>query len=70
MSDPFWLTEAQLARIKSCQKRWCNLTKDESVNLKAGMAASYLALARKKAMYGGRIGFCCRLRRRSPNLGP
>ncbi len=42
---------------KSCQKRWGVLTKGEPVNRRAGMAASFLALARKKIKRGGRIGF-------------
>lgn len=42
---------------KSCQKRWGILVKGEPVNRQAGMAASFLALARKKIKRGGRIGF-------------
>ena len=42
---------------KSCQKRWGVLTKGEPANRQAGMAASFLALARKKIKQGGRIGF-------------
>ena len=42
---------------KSCQKRWGLLAKGEPVNRQAGMAASFLALARKKVKAGGRIGF-------------
>ena len=42
---------------RSCQRRWGVLTKDEPVNRQAGMAASFLALARKKIKRGGRIGF-------------
>ena len=41
----------------ACQKRWGTLVKNEPVNNKAGMAASFLALAKKKVKYGGRIGF-------------
>lgn len=42
---------------RSCQRRWGVLTKDEPVNRQAGMASSFLALARKKIKRGGRIGF-------------
>ena len=41
----------------ACQNRWRTLVRNEPVNNKAGMAASFLALARKKVKYGGRIGF-------------
>ena len=42
---------------KACQKRWGRLVKNEPVNNKAGMAASFLALARRKIKRNGRIGF-------------
>ena len=42
---------------KACQKRWQKLTKKEPVNNKAGMAASFVAIAKKKVKPGGRIGF-------------
>lgn len=42
---------------KACQKRWGRLVKNEPVNNKAGMAASFLALARRKVKRNGRIGF-------------
>jgi len=42
---------------KDCQAKWRLLTRGEPVNNKAGMAASFLALARKKVKRGGRIGF-------------
>ncbi len=49
------LTEADRKR---CQKRWKRLMKDEPVDLRAGMAASFLVIARHKAKRGtGRIGF-------------
>ena len=48
------LTEAQR---KECQKEWGKAVKNEPANLKAGMAASFLALARRKVKPGGRIGF-------------
>ena len=41
----------------ACQKRWRELVKNEPVNNQAGMAASFLALARQKVKPGGRIGF-------------
>lgn len=40
-----------------CQTRWGQVVKNAAVNRKAGMAASFLALARKKVKPGGRIGF-------------
>ena len=42
---------------KACQRRWKALVKNEPVNNQAGMAASFLALARQKCKPGGRIGF-------------
>ena len=42
---------------KACQKRWGILVKGQGVNRKAGLAASFLALAKKKIKQGGRIGF-------------
>lgn len=42
---------------KACQKRWKSLVKNEAVNNRAGLAASFLALARQKCKPGGRIGF-------------
>lgn len=48
------LTESER---KACQKRWGRLVKNEPVNNKAGMAASFLALARRKVRRNGRIGF-------------
>ncbi len=41
----------------ACQKRWRLLVKNEPVNNQAGLAASFLALARLKCKPGGRIGF-------------
>ena len=41
----------------ACQNRWSTLIRNEPVKNQAGMAASFLALARKKVKYGGRIGF-------------
>lgn len=42
---------------KGCQKRWGILTKDQPAIKFAGMAASFLCLARDKAKPGGTIGF-------------
>ena len=52
--DVAGLTETER---KACQKRWKVLVKNEPVNNRAGMAASFLALARRKCKPGGRIGF-------------
>ncbi len=48
------LTESERKR---CQRRWGKLVKDEPTNRKAGMGATYLALAARKVKPGGRIGF-------------
>ena len=45
------------AERKSCQNRWGDLVKMQPVNRKAGLAASFLALAKQKCKPGGRIGF-------------
>lgn len=45
------------ATRKACQKRWKELTQNEPLNIKAGMAASFLVIAKKKIKPGGRIGF-------------
>lgn len=42
---------------RACQRRWHKLTADEPLNNKAGMAASFLVIAKKKVKPGGRIGF-------------
>ncbi len=42
---------------RDCQRRWKMLVKSEPVNNQAGLAASFLALARRKCKPGGRIGF-------------
>ncbi len=42
---------------RDCQRRWKALVKSEPVNNQAGLAASFLALARLKCKPGGRIGF-------------
>lgn len=42
---------------KASQKRWKTLFKNEPVDKRAGMAASFLALARRKVKDGGTIGF-------------
>lgn len=41
----------------ACQKRWGYLIKDEPCVKTAGMAATFLCIARKKVRPGGRIGF-------------
>ena len=45
------------AERRSCQRRWAQLIQNEPAIKTAGMAASFLALARKKVKPGGRIGF-------------
>ncbi|MDD9799219.1 MAG: hypothetical protein OXU29_01955 [Gammaproteobacteria bacterium] len=42
---------------KGCQKRWSKLTADQPADKRAGMAASFLCLARNKVKPGGKIGF-------------
>ena len=42
---------------EACRKRWADLVSNEPVSAKAGMAASFLALARRKVKRGGKIGF-------------
>jgi len=41
----------------SCQKRWAKLIEGEDCVKTAGMAATFLCIANKKIMRGGRIGF-------------
>ena len=41
----------------ACQKRWSKLIRGEPCNKTAGMAATFLCMAYKKARAGGRIGF-------------
>jgi hypothetical protein len=41
----------------ACQKRWGELIRDEPCVKTAGMAATFLCIARKKVKPGGRIGF-------------
>ena len=54
----FDLTNLTEEDRKRCQKRWKDLVKDEPANLRAGMAASFLVLAKHKVKAGtGRIGF-------------
>ena len=54
----FDLTNLTKEDRKRCQKRWKALVKDEPANLLAGMAASFLVLAKHKVKAGtGRIGF-------------
>jgi len=42
---------------KACQKRWGKLIADQPADKRAGMAASFLCLARNKTKPGGKIGF-------------
>ena len=42
---------------EQCQLRWGNLLKKEDATKIAGMAASFLCIAKKKVKPGGRIGF-------------
>ena len=54
----FDLTGLTKADRKRCQKRWGMLMTGEPAQLRAGMAASFLVLAKHKAKLGsGRIGF-------------
>ena len=54
----FDLTNLTEEDRKQCQKRWKVLVKDEPANMRAGMAASFLVLAKHKVKAGtGRIGF-------------
>lgn len=41
----------------ACQRRWGVLTKKEPCNNQAGMAATFLCIAKKKVKRGGKIGF-------------
>ena len=41
----------------ACQKRWGTLIRNEPCKKTAGMAATFLCIARKKVKPGGRIGF-------------
>lgn len=45
------------AERDACQKRWGKLIRDEPCNKTAGMAATFLCMAHRKAKAGGRIGF-------------
>lgn len=42
---------------KACQKRWGKLIAGQPADKRAGMAASFLCLARNKSKPGGKIGF-------------
>ena len=54
----FDLTSLTEQDRRRCQKRWSYLVKKEPAQLRAGMAASFLVLAKHKAKPGtGRIGF-------------
>ena len=45
------------AERDACQKKWGRLIKDQPCVKTAGMAATFLCLARKKIKPGGRVGF-------------
>ena len=45
------------AERDACQRRWGKLIRDEPCNKTAGMAATFVCIAHKKAKAGGRIGF-------------
>ena len=45
------------AKRAACQQRWQRITRGEPVNNQAGLAASFLALARLKVRPGGHVGF-------------
>ena len=45
------------AERKACQQRWKFLVREAPVNNRAGLAASFLALARQKCKPGGRVRF-------------
>lgn len=55
--SPFDIAGLSKNEKKACQKRWGNLIKDEPCIKTAGMAATFLCTAYKKAKTGGRIGF-------------
>ena len=44
-------------QTNACLRRWSNLLRGQPAKKRAGMAASYLVIARKKIAPGGRIGF-------------
>ena len=52
--DLVWLSKRER---HLCQKRWAKLISNEPCKKTAGMAATYLCIARKKVKPGGRIGF-------------
>lgn len=45
------------SKRKACQTRWGKLIDGRPANAQAGLAASFLVLARQKVRLGGRIGF-------------
>lgn len=55
--SPFDIAGLSTGEKESCQKRWGKLIKNEMCIKTAGMAATFLCMARKKARAGGRIGF-------------
>lgn len=52
--DLVWLSKKER---RLCQNRWGELIKNEPCKKTAGMAATYLCIAKKKIKAGGRIGF-------------
>lgn len=52
--DLVWLSEKER---RLCQARWGELIKNEPCKKTAGMAATYLCIAKNKIKAGGRIGF-------------
>lgn len=66
MSPPYTRTRGGLSAFgiaglsyterDACQKRWGNLIRGEACNKTAGMAATFVCMAHKKARVGGRIG--------------
>ena len=53
----FQLSGLSPEKQEQCRARWKQLISTEEADKKAGMAASFLVLARKKVKPGGRIGF-------------
>ena len=55
--SPFDIAGLSKNEKKACQMRWGKLIKNEPCIKTAGMAATFLCMAYKKAKAGGRIGF-------------
>lgn len=54
--SPFDIADLSKKEKDACQKRWGKLIKNEPCVKTAGMAATFLCMAQKKAIAGGRIG--------------